>query len=252
MTEQPPAVGSPSSHFEAEPLGRWERLGASALGLVAAAGGGWAVFATDNQAGSAVLVIIGAAFLLMGLQGTPLIRVGSVDSGVELERRRRRVEKAIEQARQEESPEIAAGIVEAASIIEPRIFRSAHYRSELYTSKVAMALLAADATVERHLFDYGPDLTVSTGMGTAYVEVKYRERGPLRMQDVQQLEKYSRGPHGLLIVTNASLSPEVESYNADEANRHVEAVTWNGEEDSGLLVRALMRVAAAGGAPGYG
>ncbi|MGW4678378.1 hypothetical protein ACWEOS_07935 [Micromonospora taraxaci] len=254
MTEQTPADGLPNSsedQFEAVPLGRWERLGASALGLVAAGGGGWAVFATDNQAGSAVLVIIGAAFLLMGLQGTPLIRVGSADSGVELERRRRRVEKAMEQARHEESPEIAAGIVEAASIIEPRIFQSPRYRSELYTSKVALAfqIAVADATVERHSLDYGPDLTVRTGMGGANVEVKYRERGPLRMQDVRKLERYSEGSRGLLIVTNAPLSPEVEAHNADEANRHVEVVTWKGEEDAGILVRALMRVTAAGGAP---
>ncbi|GAB3816572.1 hypothetical protein [Micromonospora zhanjiangensis] len=251
MTERPPTDGltnSPEDRFEPEPLGRWERLGASALGLVGAAGGGWAVFATDNQAGSAVLVVIGAAFLLMGVQGTPLIRVGSAESGVELERRRRRVEKAIEQARQEESPEVAAGIVEAASIIEPQIFRSAaHYRSELYASKVGVALQTSGAAIERYLFDQGPDFVATTGMGTANVEVKYRERGPLRMRDIQQLEKYSRGAHGLLIVTNAPLSPEVESYNADEDNRHIEAVSWNGERDNGIVMRALMRVAAAGG-----
>ncbi|WP_140158147.1 hypothetical protein [Micromonospora sp. NBS 11-29] len=252
MTEQPPADGSSASseepidaQFEPELLGRWERLGASALGLVAGGGGGWAVFTTDNQAGSAVLVVIGAAFLLMGLQGTPLIRVGGADSGVELERRRRRVERAIEQARHEENQEVAAGIVEGASILEPAVFRSLRYRRELYVSKVALALQTVGAAVERGKNDRGPDLVAQTATGLVNIEVKYIG-GRLSLSGVRQAESYSHGVPAL-VVTNAPLSPEVESHNASERSRHVEAVRWNDERDTALLGRALLRVAAAGG-----
>ncbi|MEV4727501.1 hypothetical protein [Micromonospora humida] len=253
MTEQPAAdnlpvvSGEPSdASFETDPLGRWERLGAVVLGLGAGGGGAWAVFTTDNQAGSAVLVIIGAAFTLMGLQGTPLIRVGSAESGVELERRRRRVDRAIEQARQEESPEVAVGIVEGASIIEPNLFRSARYRNELYTSKVALALQTAGAMVARSNPDYGHDLVATTESGVANVEVRYREHGPLRMQDVRQARVYSySGARALLVVTNAPLLPEVMEFNSSVEITAVEAVSWNDERDTPLLARALMRVIAA-------
>ena len=242
----PPPDDPPEEEFETAPLSRWERLCAAALGILAGGGGGWAVFSTDNQAGSAVMVIIGAAFLLMALQGTPLIRLGTAENSVELDRRRLRVEKAIEQARQEDSPEVAAGIVEAASIIEPALFRSRQYRSELYASRVAVALQAASVIVSRREPDLGPDFYAETSTRMAAIEVKYRERGSLRMQDIRQAERFTRdGILGVLVVTNTPLSPEVERYNADENNRLVEAVTWNGEKDSGLLARALMRVMAA-------
>ncbi|MEU5780122.1 hypothetical protein [Micromonospora lupini] len=241
-----PPPGDPPKDFETDPLSTPERLGAATLGIFVCGGGGWAVFSTDNQAGSAVMVIVGAAFLLMAVQGTPLIRLGTGDNGVELDRRRRRVERAIEQARQEDSPEVAAGIVEGASIIEPILFRSPRYRGDLYESKIALALQEAGIMVSRRGMDYGPDLLAETSMGLAAIDVKYRERGLLGMRDIRQAESLASrfGRVGVLVVSNAPLSPEVERYNADENNRLVEAVTWNDEKDSGLLARALMRVMA--------
>src|SRR6516162_7951910 len=53
-------------------------------------GGGYAVFEKSNQAGTAMLLILAAIFLLIGVQGTPLIKFGSSSGSVELERRRRR------------------------------------------------------------------------------------------------------------------------------------------------------------------
>ncbi|MBM2620493.1 hypothetical protein JIG36_33790 [Actinoplanes sp. LDG1-06] len=239
--------------FEPTPLTAWERVGALLFGTLAGGGGAWSVFATDNQAGSAVLVLSGAAFALMGLQGTPLIRLGTGEHGVELERRRRRVERAIEQARTEDSVEVAAGIVEAASIIEPSLMQLPRYRADLYLTRLTLALQAAGATVVRNDHDRGPDLTLIVDRKMVDVEVKYGERGSLGMNAIYQAQSFARGSVvPILVITNLPLSSSVMSNNQsvvpvipnDSERPTVEAVTWTGEADNPVLSRALLRALA--------
>lgn len=234
--------------YETDPLGRFERASAFILGLAGVGGGGVAVFSTGNQAGSAALLLIGAAFLLMGIQGTPLIRLGTSESGVELARRRRRIAKVIEQAKQEEDPGVAAGIVEAAAIIEPRLTNSPSFRGRLYDSRVALALQEAGFAVSQLSLDFGPDLIVrSTDGRMAEVDVRYLGGRHVTMREVRRVESYAaRKSLGTLLVTNLPLSPEVAAYNSDPNRQAIEIVQWRDEQDSPLLVRALIRVMAAG------
>jgi hypothetical protein len=74
--------------FPAEPLLWWERLGSSVIGVACVGGGLYATFRSGNQGGTLALLLVGAAFLLMGLQGTPLVSIGSGDNRLRLERRR--------------------------------------------------------------------------------------------------------------------------------------------------------------------
>ena len=60
---------------EAPLMTRLERQCALGIGLAAGAAGGIAVFATSNQAGTAFLLLISLVFLVMGVEGTPLLRV---------------------------------------------------------------------------------------------------------------------------------------------------------------------------------
>jgi hypothetical protein len=60
-----------------EPLVKWERICALIVGAVCGGAGGYVVFEKSNQAGTAILLILAAIFLLIGVQGTPLIRFGS-------------------------------------------------------------------------------------------------------------------------------------------------------------------------------
>jgi putative peptidoglycan lipid II flippase len=69
-------------------LTRRERQCALAIGVAAGVAGGYAVFATSNQAGTAGLLLISLVFLLAGLEGTPLVRVRGRLNG-ELARHRR-------------------------------------------------------------------------------------------------------------------------------------------------------------------
>src|SRR6266702_5760117 len=101
-----------------EPLVKWERICALAIGAICGGAGGYAVFEKSNQAGTAMLLILAAIFLLIGVQGTPLIRFGSSSGSVELERRRRRkVQEALEQANEENNAEKAEGIVEGVKLV---------------------------------------------------------------------------------------------------------------------------------------
>jgi putative peptidoglycan lipid II flippase len=56
-------------------LSRRQRQAALALGVLAGGAGGYAVFATSNQAGTVVLLLISLLFLLMAVEGTPLLRL---------------------------------------------------------------------------------------------------------------------------------------------------------------------------------
>src|SRR4051812_18002065 len=108
MAEDPPKdeakVAPPDPEDEHEPMEFWERFGSVAIGVVLLEAGLFAVFISDNQAGTAVLLVAAAAFLLIGIQGTPLLKFGN--NTVELARRRKRVAIAIEVAKREENPDV--------------------------------------------------------------------------------------------------------------------------------------------------
>jgi hypothetical protein len=52
-----------------DPLSAWARSLALAIGFLAGGVGGYAVFASENQAGTAVLLLIAGVLVVLGLQG---------------------------------------------------------------------------------------------------------------------------------------------------------------------------------------
>jgi putative peptidoglycan lipid II flippase len=79
-----------------------ERQAAVAIGLVAGGTGGYAVFASGNQAGTVLLLVISLVFLLIGVEGTPLLRTGRRMATAD---GRHRVAEALRQASEESQPE---------------------------------------------------------------------------------------------------------------------------------------------------
>ena len=87
-------------------LTRRERQIAVGIGALAGIVGGYAVFATSNQAGTAMLLVISLVFLLVGLEGTPLMRlIGR--SGRAEPARHGRSDKILRPAREVSVPEQA-------------------------------------------------------------------------------------------------------------------------------------------------
>jgi hypothetical protein len=242
-TDEPPVEPTDDDSI-VEAMKRWERWVAIVFGLLLAGAGVWAVFKSSNQAGSAVLLLMGAAFLLIGVQGTPLIKIGGSTANLELERRRRRLQKAIEEAHSEANPDVAQGMIQAATIIDPQLAPSPRAQAGLYEDRVGAALQGIFEDVKREPTSDRYDFAVKTPMGQTAVEVKYKRVGPFRVSDVANIVRRHRGKtNKLVIVTNAPLSEEVRTINSDGTydGVSVEVVTWNDAGDDNLLHRAVLR-----------
>lgn len=133
-----------------------ERSAASALGLAGVGVGGVGIFLSENQAGTTAMLILGAVFLLMGVQGTA-IRRASKDS-VEMEQRARRAQvvSQAEEVLQTEGPEQAEAFIEGASAIDPELAKSrwlAGVRGEIYHSQVIAQLIEIVNSRFHDMFD---------------------------------------------------------------------------------------------------
>jgi hypothetical protein len=107
------------------PLERWI---ASITGLAGVAAGGVGVFLSDNQAGTTAILLLGAVFLLMGVQGTAIIKAGK--DSVEMERRwqANKLAKRAEELVRDNKPDAAAELAAAAAQVDPRMGDSQRLR----------------------------------------------------------------------------------------------------------------------------
>jgi len=205
------------------------------------------LFKSANQAGTAALLLVAAAFLLIGVQGTALIRFGSGSTSVELDRRAAAaVQRADEVA--EQDPQLAMGILEGAAIIEPRIGPAASaFRVISYQNAVRQALERVrpeGATVTAA--EPPIDLVVLAPSGKVLVAVVFRRSRSLQQIDLAPLvgSRQLEDATGGLAVTNQALSSSVADYIAEAARRSVkiEAATWDGPENDHDLGQALNRL----------
>jgi putative peptidoglycan lipid II flippase len=95
-----------------------ERQIAVSVGVIAGGTGGYAVFASSNQAGTVVLLLISLIFLLVGVEGTPLLR-HALRPGAHLPGKRRLDKTA--QRMEPKSPQLGAGMPEDLTISEPML-----------------------------------------------------------------------------------------------------------------------------------
>jgi putative peptidoglycan lipid II flippase len=116
-----------------------ERQIAFAIGVIAGGAGGYAVFASSNQAGTVVLLLISLIFLLAGVEGTPLVwhlsRPGARVAGKRrLERRAQRTESRNPQLADHLGEDVAMGepiLVTGPAVTSP----GADDVSSLYTAE---------------------------------------------------------------------------------------------------------------------
>ncbi|MFC4529154.1 hypothetical protein [Sphaerisporangium dianthi] len=242
----------PNQAHASVPMKWLERATALVVGTAAEISGGYAVFNSDNQAGTVALLLAGAVFLLIGVQGTRLIRMGTESSTVELDRRFR-VEKTVERIREEDDPDVAQGMIEAASIIDPRVAEVMSDTGVAYVQRLQHAILrSVDFNVQARINspDSGFDIRVDT-IDSKKALVVAKPYGTSRTFDIIDYRRATdpimfAEDAGILIATNASLSRDVKeaNFNGDPVDgRPVEAITWRDERDNDILVRALLRVA---------
>ncbi|MEU5912736.1 restriction endonuclease [Micromonospora sp. NPDC047527] len=249
-TEDTPGSWSESPLIDdiADPLDRWARATAVLLGAATEGAGCVAVFTVDNQAGTAVLLLVGAVLLLLGLQGTPLRSLGGGDYRVELTRLRRRAVAVVDQAARQESAEVAAAVADAVSAIDPGV-RFPFWPAMRYEQQVREAIQAAGASLGSTRLsahrDQGVDLCVQVPEGRVNVQVIYRRHGKIGSREVTLAVVKMRNSGvdgGYLIVTNAATTADAQTRasllgGADK----VEIVTWTDDEDTEELNAALRR-----------
>jgi hypothetical protein len=190
----------------------WERVASFLLGLGFGGFGVYVIFTTSNQVGSAALVIAGAAFSLIAVQGTRLVRFGSGSATVEMVQLRAAA-KIIRQAEGEEDTERSEGMVEAAAIISPDLASSPSQQAMRYEARLHQALKRIGAKVQAQAVvgDRGLDFVVEDAGGRrTVIQAKYRSYGPLARSDlvdavaqVNSLNDDLVRNAGMLLITNA-------------------------------------------------
>lgn len=241
-----------------KPLSGIERTSAGVVGVAAGGAGAFALFVTDNQAGTAAMLVIAVAFLLIAIQGTPLTRFGSGEHAIELERRRFGKE-LVDQAEAEPDLEAKEALITAAETVDPSgrwidQLEPIRYERLVYDALLRVMGENGLSKIDRPARPMGVDYLVGLSPHVRIgVEAKFTRRvlSESRVMEAQGYATFSGAP--VLIVTNAPLSPAVQDMNRRASNRQpdgtsppVEAVTWNGAADDDALHRALLRLAREG------
>jgi hypothetical protein len=232
---QPPGDGEPL----AELMSRRERQCAVGFGLLAGGAGGYAVFASSNQGGTVMLLLLSVIFLLIGVQGTPLVRFTSSSASVELSRRQR-VNRALRMAKEEENPERAAGIVEGVAIAEPGLVPKSYASGLQYEHRVISAFLELNYIIERSRSDFSYDFVVVKGARRAAVILKYYSHPipPTVIRDAIGTATHSALP--TLLVANQPMTSSAAEAALTITN--FAYALWRDQRDNDNLKEALIKL----------
>ncbi|GIH07149.1 hypothetical protein Rhe02_52160 [Rhizocola hellebori] len=215
------------------------------------------MFLTENQAGTAVCLLLAGVLLLIGIQGTPLIRFGSGEHSFELDTARRTEEIAervaeVAAADPEQAEALLEGFLTAnpAALSEPRMkeVQRLVYEQQLHN---VLADLAPNGVGDHRFSDFTIPMTQGRNL---YVEVHFafdedeRHRNFRRRKMntiVTDLHK-DRSGGGFIVITNSAsvslqLTEFVESAKAQFTvdPRPVVVVAWRDSSDNEQLAAAI-------------
>ncbi|BCB92095.1 hypothetical protein [Phytohabitans suffuscus] len=97
------------------PLSMWERIIATVAGGVLLTLGALAVFVSANQAGSAALLLVGAVFVLFGVNGTPLLSGKLMEFEFQMAARLRRAVRDVAARLPDDEARLVLSTIEEAS-----------------------------------------------------------------------------------------------------------------------------------------
>lgn len=243
----------PDAGSAGEPLSRWQRIAACVLGLSSAGAGGASVFVTTNQAGSVALLGVGAAFLIMAVNGTPIIRAKLKDYELTMAPKRQQVlEKVLS-----ESPEEASRTLDVLQQIDPGARTDPavnQAKAYVYKAEVYMAITRALEGTDIRAFSGYPnqdfDLAIRTRSNAINVNVNYTSYPDTLLSTSYVKRTYgniqrTRGP--LIVVTNHRLSNDIteEAKLVDPEGKFVQFVRWRDRQDDSALQLAVNRLLEA-------
>lgn len=229
-------------------LGIWQRLLAALVGVVSGLTGAYAVFVSANQAGTAILLLASVAFLLIGIQGTPLSRFGSGEHQIVWKKFRRKIEEQAVQAHEAGQSELARVLTDYArdpsgySPHNARILRSIDYEKrvgEALKRVFPNGAVVSSADV-RSPFDFAVHCKEGNDVG---IIVKHLKE-PNSLRDfARRFVGYLPGAgfSKVVVITNLSVPQRVvESFrNEKPSTVDLDIVTWNSEIDDGMVLNAV-------------
>jgi hypothetical protein len=230
---------------------RDERLGALLFGTVIGVFGFLAMFITKNEAGTAIALLLAGALILVGLQGTQVLKLGGKDIGAELARREIAATKATETA--EENPARAAGVIEGYVIGDPgarndpvlaraleRIRESQEYQDRLFP--LLRQAAGPNASVRMSGRVDGPaELAILSSEENILIEPICTPDRALTTRDLDRVRGRveRREANAALIVTNSpSIYPDARR-RLETLDPPVAVVYWTGEEGAQPIAEAV-------------
>ncbi|WP_280247603.1 hypothetical protein [Nocardia abscessus] len=239
------------------PLNTRERIAALSLGTVFGSAGSVAVFVSDNQAGTAALFLLTAVLLLLGVQGTPLTRLGSGEHNAEFARKI--AGRILQTANDEDDPRVAEGAVRAAEIVlSPtaptwetggiaRVLDAYEYERAVHEALYRILGGSLSSQEHRGGFDY----TVGTDRHSQVaIEIKMSLRADRLERTVAQIAALSQssGLEKVLVVTGQASTATVAMFRrmiAERAHPEVcELVVWHPGLGDRILADALAGLGA--------
>lgn len=265
MTEdtkpEQPAADEPDETVPEHGLVAWERVLAGAVGLTAAVGGGVSVFTSDNQAGSTALLLLGAIFLLLAVQGTAIRR--ATRESVEMDRRagRKRVTEKAQEVLEEQGADKAAAFIAGATTRDPGLIsdsRVVGFNAQLFEESVIAQISALGLNKFEYKLSVSRDVRVRSYRFDAVIkrldredawivaEVKYTSHPFVRSDNLQHtMARIQAIRRPGLIISNRHMS-QSQQHAFDEANQDppLHFALWRTPDDNLALLTAIAKLMA--------
>lgn len=243
-------VDSAPSEDEPGALSTRERVVAGLVGTAFGGPGIAAVFLSDNQAGSAVLLVLAAVMWLISVQGTALTRFGSGEHSAEFTRRQagnqlRAVAAVVE------DPAEAVTFARAAEIVSPSPGGRSAVSGRQYQYDVASALdrVASNATLLSEPYGGRFDFILDFGDIKIGVETFGGLLAPVHEKAINRKVNAQFGPPAppypvLLLVEQARAGAVAAARDAALAGWNLrpdqlDIVEWSGQRDDVALRAAI-------------
>lgn len=231
------------------------------MGLAAGGTGVVALFVSSNDVASAVLLVIGAIFLLMATTGHPITSAKFGQNEIRLAQRvKREIQAVIDSAPEEVRPELASAVIESGLPRDDPLRATADRivsEAQTYEAEVARAVLRVGLTIEaRDPGALGVDLVGMFDGVKIAVEVKsvYRPlSASAAMTALYGASKFfdvTPPPRGLLIVARAISASAKNAL--ERSSPRSTATVWQSEDDDEALGQALRALALIARGNGLG
>jgi hypothetical protein len=253
-------------------LSRLQRLSFFGGAFIFGGLGFLAVFKSENEAGTAIALLLAGVLLLVGIQGTPLLKISAGDKSIELQHTR---QVMAEKARVEagERPIVANAIIDAYEAADPDASRDPSFaavKASIYELQAKLALQRVSAELElpreavpRHL----ADVVLCVSDRLLLCDIRYSSTGRRRVDQLNRAKRIrdqisqfidrSRDVHGhtvggvLIITSQHSFAATAEGVLRD-LPVPVRLQCWKPEDGDGPIKEALLHVSEALKSAEYG